>query len=376
MKGFENFPIYFDYAATTPVDPRVMEKMLPWFTSQYGNASSRFHAYGWLAEEAVDEAKSTIAKISGFSSKEVIFTSGATESINLALIGYFENLGFKGRLITVKTEHKATLDTAAYLEAKGVEVVYLGVNSDGELDLEELGNSMDSSTRLVSVMQVNNETGVINPLEEIVEICRRRDIKVHVDATQGVGKLPIPQADLVSFSGHKIYGPKGVGGLLAKQEIKLTPQIHGGKHQRNRRSGTLNVPGIVGLAEALTISEKVREEENLLLMQHSRKLENSLKKALDFIEINGEKASRAPGFSNICFKGLDGEELLMKMTQIAVSNGSACNSASTEPSYVLRAMGRSEADAYSSIRFSLGRFTTEEEIERSIGHVIETIKVL
>ena len=372
----ESMPIYLDYAATTPVDPVVMEKMLPWFTEQYGNAASRFHAYGWLTEEAVDEAKKTIAKVVGFSPKDIIFTSGATESINLALIGFFENLGFTGKLITIKTEHKASLDTAQYLESKGVAVSYLDVGEAGEIDLSNFAEKLDSNTRLVSVMQVNNETGVINPVDEIIETCKQKGIKVHIDATQGVGKLPLPQADLVSFSGHKIYGPKGMGCLLAKQEVKLSPQIHGGKHQRNRRSGTLNVPGIVGLAEALKLAEKIRAEESSRLTRLSQKLENGLKEALDFIEINGEKASRAPGFSNICFKGLDGEELLMKMTQIAVSNGSACNSASTEPSYVLRAMGRPEADAYSSVRFSLGRFTTEEEIEKTVLHVIETVNAL
>ncbi|MGR3811110.1 cysteine desulfurase family protein [Jiulongibacter sp. NS-SX5] len=369
-----DLPIYLDFAATTPVDPAVMESMLPWFTESYGNAASRFHAYGWLAEEAVDEAKKSIAKLSGFGSKEVIFTSGATESINLALTGFFEKLNFKGKLVTVQTEHKATIDTAHYLAEKGVEVVYLPVNEAGQIDLQELQSHLASNTRLVSIMQVNNETGVLLPVDKVIDLCKEKDIKVHIDATQGAGKLAIPNADFVSFSAHKIYGPKGMGCLLAKKDIAFTPQIHGGKHQRNRRSGTLNVAGIVGLAEALKLAESKREKEHERLNNLTQLLENSLKSALDKVQINAEFSPRVPGISNICFKGVDGEEILLRMSKIAVSNGSACNSASTEPSYVLRAMGLSEADAFSSIRFSLGRFTTEEQIKTAVEHVIQTVK--
>ncbi|KPM48640.1 cysteine desulfurase family protein [Jiulongibacter sediminis] len=370
----ELMPIYLDYAATTPVDPLVMEKMLPWFTSQYGNAASRFHAYGWLAEEAVDEARKSISKITGYSTKEIIFTSGATEAINLALKGFFEAKGFEGSLITPLTEHKATLDTAEYLQSKGVKVHHLPVNTNGEIDLEQLDPFLEGKDCLLSVMQVNNETGVILPVKEIIELAHQKGAKVHVDATQAVGKLPfLSSADMTSFSAHKIYGPKGVGVLLCKKEVELSPQIHGGRHQRNRRSGTLNVSGIVGVSKALQLAESKREAEFTRLKELSSRLENALLTAIENAEVNAAGASRVPGISSICFKGLDGEDLLMRMTKIAVSNGSACNSASTEPSYVLRAMGKSEADAFASVRFSLGRFTTEMEIEKAVKHVIETV---
>jgi cysteine desulfurase len=372
----QNFPIYLDYAATTPVDPEVMEVMLPWFTEQFGNAASRFHAYGWLAEEAVDESKKSISKLTGYGTKEIIFTSGATESINLALKGFFEKHDFKGTVITPKTEHKATLDTAEYLENKGVRVHYLEVNRNGEIDLKTLDSLVEGEACLVSVMQVNNETGVMLPVNEIIEIAHRKGAKVHVDATQAVGKLPfIPSADMTSFSGHKIYGQKGMGVLLCKKEVELSPQIHGGRHQRNRRSGTLNVSGIVGLSKALELAESKREAEYDRLLKLTKRLEEGLLNVLENAEVNAFSTRRVPGISSICLKGLDGEDLLMRLTKIAVSNGSACNSASTEPSYVLRAMGKTEADAFSSIRFSLGRFTTEEEIEMAIQHLIETVKV-
>jgi cysteine desulfurase len=370
-------PVYLDYAATTPVDPLVMDKMLPWFTQNFGNAASRFHAYGWQADEAADEARNTIARHTGFTEKEVVFTSGATESVNLALTGFFENNSFKGKLITVATEHKATLDTAAYLQTKGVDVVYLGVNRNGEINLQELDTLPESSPCLLSLLQINNETGVVHPVNDIIKLAHKKGIVVHIDATQAVGKLPVPAlADLVSFSGHKIYGPKGIGCLLAKKETKLTPQIHGGNHQRNRRSGTLNIPGIVGLASAFELSDLKRETENTRIAILTNQLEQQITEALPFAGVNAAEANRAAGFSSICFRGIDGEELLFRLNKIAVSNGSACNSASTEPSYVLRAMGLSEADAYASVRFSLGRFTKTEDIERAVQHVIETAKNL
>lgn len=377
MKASDKLPIYLDYAATTPVDTQVLEAMMPYFTTNFGNSSSRFHAYGWLAEDALEEAKGIVSEVSGFSDKEIVFTSGATESINLALKGFIENFRESKHLITVKTEHKATLDTCEWIEKKGHKVTYLDVNANGQIDLNDLEKAIVPETVLVSVMQVNNETGIIQPLDEIIAIAKERNIRVHVDATQGVGKLQLPnEADLLSFSGHKIYAPKGVGILLVKKDTSLNSQIHGGKQQRNRRSGTLNIPGIIGIAEALSLAEKNRKEERLRISSLTKLLESSILDELQHVKTNGSDMFRAPGISNLCFKGLDGEELLMRMNKIAVSNGSACNSASTEPSYVLRAMGLSEAEAYSSIRFSLGRFTTLEEIKQTAEHVIEVAKDL
>ncbi|WP_341226711.1 cysteine desulfurase family protein [uncultured Arcticibacterium sp.] len=364
-----NYPIYLDYAATTPLDKRVLETMLPYFTEHFGNAASRFHAYGWEAEEAIDMAKGKIAKKLNWRTDEIVFTSGATESINLALKGVFED--FKGHLITVQTEHKATLDTAAYLESRGVKVSQLAVNSEGQIDLNELEKAIQPDTKLISIMHVNNETGVIMPVSEVIALAHKKGVLVHVDASQSLGKLDLPKdADLISFSGHKIYGPKGVGVLLAKKEVKLSAQIHGGRHQRNRRSGTLNVPGIVGIGEAVSKCNLKEIEAQALLKTD---FENELTKELPCVKINGSKNDRIGNITNLCFKGLDGEELLMKLSKIAISNGSACNSASTEPSYVLKAMGLSEQDAFSSLRFSLGRFTTKEDMENAKDHVIETV---
>lgn len=367
-----NYPIYLDYAATTSVDAKVLEKMLPYFSEHFGNASSRHHPYGWQAEEAVDEAKSNISKILGCDSKEIVFTSGATESINLALKGVFESQ--KGHLITIKTEHKATLDTAEYLQNKGTEVTYLGVDKNGNIDLNKLDESILNNTKLISIMHVNNETGLIMPMDEIVDLAHRKGVLVHIDATQSIGKMRVPQnADLLSFSGHKIYGPKGVGCLIAKRNVKTSTQMHGGKHQRNRRSGTLNVPGIVGISEAL----KIVSDLDVSVMESLRNaFEETLTKELSFLSINAKEGKRVSNISNVCFHGIDGEELLMKLTKIAVSNGSACNSASTEASYVLRAMGLSEQDAFSSLRFSLGKDTIKADMENAVDHVIETAKKL
>jgi cysteine desulfurase len=364
-----NYPIYLDYAATTPLDARVLKEMLPFFTEHFGNAASRFHAFGWQAEEAVDEAKKNISDKLGCNVKEIVFTSGATESINLALKGVFENN--KGHLITVKTEHKATLDTAGYLEENGNTVSFLEVDADGIINLDVLNESIRADTKLISVMHVNNETGVVLPVSEIIKIAHEKGVLVHIDATQSIGKLPFPQeADLVSFSGHKIYGPKGIGCLIAKSNVAVSTQIHGGKQQRNRRSGTLNVPGIVGIAEAVSLLDF---EEDSKLEKLRNDFEESVLKALPNATVNGLKADRVGNISNITFSGIDGEELLMKLTKIAISNGSACNSASTEASYVLRAIGLSEQDAFSSLRFSLGRFTTKEDLERAADHLKETI---
>ncbi|AWV99536.1 cysteine desulfurase family protein [Arcticibacterium luteifluviistationis] len=365
-----NYPIYLDYAATTPVDKKVLEAMLPYFTEHFGNAASRFHAYGWEAEEAVDLAKAKIAKKLNWRSDEIVFTSGATESINLALKGVFEN--FKGHLITFETEHKATLDTAEYLESRGVKVSKIGVAENGEIDLNELEKAIQPDTKLISIMHVNNETGVIMPVSKVIALAHKKSVLVHIDASQSLGKLDIPkEADLISFSAHKIYGPKGVGVLLAKKEVKLSAQIHGGRHQRNRRSGTLNIPGIVGIGEAVT---KCKIEENGRLGILKSAFEERIIKELPFVKVNASSAPRVGAISSLCFQGLDGEDLLIKLSKIAVSNGSACNSASTEPSYVLKAMGLSEQDAFSSIRFSLGRFTTKEDMENATNHVIEIVK--
>jgi cysteine desulfurase len=367
-----NYPIYLDYAATTSMDAKVLEKMLPYFSEHFGNASSRHHSYGWQAEEAVDEAKNSISKILGCDSKEIVFTSGATESINLALKGVFESQ--KGHLITIKTEHKATLDTAEYLQNKGMEVTYLGVAKNGNIDLNEIEESIQENTKLISVMHVNNETGLIMPVDEIIEMAHSKGVLVHIDATQSIGKMRVPQnADLLSFSAHKIYGPKGVGCLIAKKEVPLSSQIHGGKHQRNRRSGTLNVPGIVGISEAVSLLAKV----DVSAMESLRNtFEDTLTKELTFVTINAGGNKRVANISNVCFRGLDSEELLMKLTKIALSNGSACNSASAEGSYVLRAMGLSEKDALSSLRFSLGKDTSKTDMENATDYVIETVKKL
>lgn len=370
-----NYPIYLDYAATTPVDSEVMRRMLPYFTEHFGNASSRFHAYGWQAEEAVDLAKKTIATEIDCQADEIIFTSGATESINLALKGVFENQN--GHLITVQTEHKATLDAAKYIEEKGISVTYLDVNQDGNIDLDQLEASFNVETKLISVMQVNNETGVVLPISEIVKKAHEKGILVHVDMSQSFGKLAFPiDADLASFSGHKIYGPKGMGCLIVKKSVPISAQIHGGKHQRNRRSGTLNIPGIVGITEALRLTMRLKEEENARIENRKKDFEETILNELPFVSINGSGSQRVSNISNLCFHGLDGEELLMKLTKIAVSNGSACNSASTEPSYVLKAMGLSEEDSYGSLRFSLGRYTTEADMRNAADHVVEIVKKL
>ncbi len=364
--------VYLDNAATTAVDPRVLDFMLPYFREHYGNAASRFHAYGWEAEELVENARKGIAQKLGCQEKDIVFTSGATESINLALKGVFGD--FIGHLITIKTEHKATLDAAEYLRRNGVQVTYLDVNSAGEIDLNDFQAAIQEDTKLISLMHVNNETGLVLPIAEVLEVAKAKGILVHVDASQSLGKLPFPLgADLVSFSAHKIYGPKGIGVLLAKSHVKLTSQIHGGKQQRNRRSGTLNVPGIAGVFKAI---ELLNQEENVRLENIRNRFEAILTEALPDLVINSKKGERVCSISNTTFKGLDGEELLLRLHKIAVSNGSACNTASTEPSYVLRAMGLKEEAAYSSIRFSFGRFTTEKEMAMAAEHVIETVKDL
>ncbi|MCS6929005.1 MAG: IscS subfamily cysteine desulfurase [Saprospiraceae bacterium] len=369
--------IYLDNNATTPCDPRVVEAMLPYFYDHPGNAASRSHPFGWEAEEAVDYAREQIAQLIGVEDKEIIFTSGATESNNLALKGVFEMYARKGNhIITVETEHKAILDTCRHLEKMGAEVTYLKVNEKGLIDLEALEAAIRPTTILVSVMWANNETGVIQPMREIAAICEKHGVLFHSDATQAVGKIPTYPKEigihLMSFTAHKMYGPKGIGALYVSRKnprVKVTAQIDGGGHERGMRSGTLNVPGIVGFGKAAEIARGCMAEEAERLRRLRDKLENALLE-LEETQVNGSRESRMPHVTNISFKHVEGEGLMMTFNQrIAVSSGSACTSASLEPSYVLVAMGLGDDLAHSSIRFSLGRFTTEEDIDITIEEV-------
>ena len=374
------YPLYLDYCATTPVDPQVLEAMLPYFSEHFGNAASRFHAYGWQAEEAVAEARNQIATLLGkpATNKDIVLTSGATESINLAIKGVFESQKAKGNhIVTTQIEHKAVLDTCKHLEKQGAEITYLPVNSAGQISLEQLKEAIKPSTMLISVMAANNETGVIYPIQEMAEIARQNQILFHTDATQAIGKIAVnlENIDLLSFSGHKMYAPKGIGALYVRKGIAITAQQDGGGHERGRRSGTLNVAGIVALGKACEIAQKSQKEEAERLEKWRDKLESEILKQITDTTINGAESPRLPHVSNISFGGVDGEDLLMSLSEIAVSNGSACNSASTEPSYVLKAMGLSDERAFSSIRFSLGRFTQETDIELAIRHVKEVVGV-
>jgi cysteine desulfurase len=382
MFSERHFPIYMDYSATTPVDPRVADKMIPYLREQFGNPASRSHAYGWEAEEAVEEARSEVAKLVGADPREIVWTSGATESINLALKGAAHFYKDKGRhIITVKTEHKATLDTCRELEREGYEVTYMDVKEDGLIDLDAFQKLLRSDTVLVSVMFVNNEIGVIQDIPKIGEICRERGIIFHVDAAQATGKVAINLADLkvdlMSFSAHKTYGPKGVGALFVRRKprIRIEAQIHGGGHERGMRSGTLATHQIVGMGEAFRIAREEMVAEN----EHIRKLRDRLWSGLSEIEevyLNGDLTRRVPHNLNISFNYVEGESMLMALKDIAISSGSACTSASLEPSYVLRALGRNDELAHSSIRFSVGRFTTEEEVDFTIKLIKEKIAKL
>ncbi|HNA65479.1 MAG TPA: IscS subfamily cysteine desulfurase, partial [Saprospiraceae bacterium] len=370
--------IYLDNNATTPCDPRVVEAMLPYFYEHPGNAASRSHPFGWEAEDAVDHARKQIATLISADEKEIIFTSGATESDNLAIKGVFEMYSRKGNhIITCTTEHKAVLDSCKNLEKKGAEVTYLQVNREGLIDLAELEAAIRPTTILVSVMWANNETGVIQPMEEIGKICARHGILFMSDATQAVGKIPVnPRAcgvHLMAFSSHKMYGPKGVGALYISRKdprVKVTAQMDGGGHERGMRSGTLNVPGIVGFGKAAEISMNEMQQEGIRLSALRDKLENGFKSRLEEVYVNGSAEHRMPHVTNISFKHVEGEGLMMTFNQqIALSSGSACTSASLEPSYVLVALGLGDDLAHSSLRFSLGRFTTEEEIDQAIDAV-------
>jgi len=362
-------PVYLDYAATTPVDKRVAEKMIPYLTETFGNPASNSHAFGWTAEEAVEKARADIAALINADPKEIVFTSGATESDNLAIKGAANFYKTKGKhLITVKTEHKAVLDTMRELERQGFEVTYLGVQENGLIDLEELKAAIRDDTILISVMWVNNEIGVVQDIPAIGEICRERKIIFHVDAAQACGKVPVDveaaKIDLLSMSGHKVYGPKGIGALYVRRKprVRLEAQMHGGGHERGFRSGTLPTHQIVGMGEAFRIAKEELEQD----MAHYRKLRDIFLKGIEGIEevyINGDLEHRAPNNLNVSFNFVEGESLIMAVKETAVSSGSACTSASLEPSYVLRALGRNDELAHSSLRITFGRMTTEEEVQ-------------
>ncbi|MEY4083645.1 MAG: cysteine desulfurase IscS [Pseudomonadota bacterium] len=365
-------PIYLDYSATTPVDPRVVDAMLPFLRQDFGNPASRSHAYGWKAEEAVERARQQVADLVGCDPKELVWTSGATESINLAIKGAAHFYKDKGRhLITVKTEHKATLDTCRELEREGFEVTYLDVQENGLLSLDAFRAALRPDTILVSVMLVNNEIGVIQDIETIGEICRERGIVFHVDSAQATGKVHIDlsslKVDLMSFSAHKTYGPKGIGALFVRRKprVRLEPLIHGGGHERGMRSGTLPTHQIVGMGEAFRIAKEEMQTENERIRMLRDRLWNGLQQ-IEATYLNGDLAQRVPHNLNVSFNYVEGESLLMAVKDIAVSSGSACTSASLEPSYVLRALGRSDELAHSSIRFSVGRFTTEQDVDFAV----------
>jgi len=379
-----NFPIYMDNHATTPMDPRVFEAMKPYFIEAFGNAASRNHAFGWQAEEAVEKARKQIASVIGANSKEIVFTSGATESNNLAIKGVAEMYAEKGNhIITLATEHKATLDTCKRLEKHGIQVTYLPVEANGLVDLDKLKAAITDKTILISIMYANNEIGVIQPVAEIGKLAKERGVLFHSDATQAVGKVPVDvikdNIDMLSISGHKMYGPKGVGALYVRRRnprVQLTAQIDGGGHERGMRSGTLNVPGIVGLGEACAIAQAEMPEESKRLAYLRDKIKDRLLSALDEVYINGTMDSRLPNNLNISFAFVEGESLLMGINDVAVSSGSACTSATLEPSYVLKALGAGDEIAHSSIRFGLGRFNTEEEADYVTAKVIDVVQKL
>jgi cysteine desulfurase len=378
-------PIYMDNHATTPVDPRVLDAMLPYFTEKFGNAASRSHPFGWESEAAVDTAREQVARlIHAASPREIVFTSGATESDNLAIKGIAHACKEKGNhIITCVTEHKAVLDSCKALEKQGYQITYLLVDRNGLIDLQKLSDGITDKTILISVMAANNEIGTIEPVKEIGGIAKEKGILFHSDATQAVGKIPVDVGamgiDLLSLTAHKMYGPKGVGALYVRASnprVKLTPIIDGGGHERGMRSGTLNVPGIVGLGMACAIAHKEMAAESERLIALRERLKDGIMGQLDEVAINGHPTQRLPGNMNMSFAGVEGESLLMALKEIAVSTGSACTSASLEPSYVLRAIGVSEELAHTSIRFGLGRFNTTEEVDFTICRVVQEVKRL
>jgi cysteine desulfurase len=373
-----------DNHATTPLDPRVLEAMMPYLTGIFGNAASRNHSFGWEAEKAVEKAREQIAKLIGATAKEIIFTSGATESNNLALKGIAEMYRERGNhIITQVTEHKAVLDTCKKLEKMGYRVTYLPVGADGLIDLEDLKRAMDDKTILVSIMYANNEIGVIQPVREIGALCHEKGVLFHTDAVQAVGKIPVDvqkdNIDVLSLSGHKVYGPKGVGALYVRRRnprVQIAEQINGGGHERGMRSGTLNVPGIVGLGAACEIAMKEMEAEGKREAELRDYLKHKLESALDYVHVNGNMEHHLPGNLNMSFVYVEGESLLMGINDIAVSSGSACTSATLEPSYVLKALGLGDDVAHSSIRFGLGRFNTKAEVDYVADKIIDVVKKL
>ncbi|MGE0443978.1 MAG: IscS subfamily cysteine desulfurase [Vicinamibacterales bacterium] len=377
-------PIYMDYHATTPVDPRVLEAMLPYFTEHFGNAASRNHHFGWQAEEAVEKARKQVADLVGANVKEIIFTSGATESNNLAIKGVAEMYREKGNhIITCVTEHKAVIDTCKKLEKQGARVTYLPVQKDGRISLDDLRAAITDKTILITIMTANNEIGVLQPIEEIGAIAKEKGILFHTDAVQAVGKVPFDvtamKADLVSMSAHKMYGPKGVGALYVRRRnprVLLSEQINGGGHERGMRSGTLNVPGIVGFGKAAELAKAEMATEGERLRTLRDRLNEKFHQNLDEIYINGSMEHRLPHNLNISFAYVEGESLLMGINDVAVSSGSACTSASLEPSYVLKALGAGDDLAHSSIRFGLGRWTTEEEVDYVVDKLTTVVRRL
>jgi cysteine desulfurase len=376
-------PIYLDHHATTPVDERVLERMLPYFRERFGNASSRSHRFGWEAEKAVDLARRHVASLAGAEAREIVFTSGATESNNLAIKGTAEAAGARRHAVTVATEHKAVLDPFGRLERSGWRVTVLPPRSDGLLDVDALSAAIAPDTALVSVMWANNEIGVVQPVEAVGALCRERGVVFHCDAAQAFGKVPIDvnnaQVDFLSLSAHKMYGPKGVGALYVRRRgrrVSLAPQMDGGGHEFGMRSGTLNVPGIVGFGEACAIAAREMAEEGVRLAALRDMLRDRLLAELDGMQINGSMEHRLPGNLNVSFAGVDGEALLMSLPDLALSTGSACTSATVEPSHVLRAIGVKDELVRGSLRFGIGRFNTAEEIDYAAGRVVEAVKKL
>jgi cysteine desulfurase len=377
-------PIYMDNHATTRTDPRVVEEMLPYFTEKFGNAASRNHEFGWVAEQAVEQGRERIAKLIGATSKEIIFTSGATESNNLAIKGVAEMYKEKGNhIITQAIEHKAVLDTCKRLEKYGFRVTYLPVQKDGRINLDDLKRAMDDKTILVTIMTANNEIGALQPIREIGALCHERGVLFHTDAVQAIGKVPFnviqDNVDLASLTAHKLYGPKGVGALYVRRKnprVQLVAQIDGGGHERGMRSGTLNVPGIVGFGKACAIASEGMAEEAVKLSALRDRLKDAIMSQLDEVYINGSVEHRLPGNLNISFAYVEGESLLMGINDIAVSSGSACTSATLEPSYVLKGLGAGDDLAHSSIRFGIGRFNTQAEVDYVAERVVDTVKRL
>ncbi len=377
-------PIYLDNNATTPVDPRVLEAMMPYLTERFGNAASRSHSFGWQAEAAVTKARAQVAALLGASDKEIIFTSGATESDNLAIKGVAEMYRDRGNhIITCATEHKAVLDTCKYLAEHGCEVTFLPVDQFGLVTAEQVAQAITERTILVTIMTANNEIGTIHPIAEISRVAKQKGVLFHTDATQAYGKIPLDVEamgiDLLSLSGHKIHGPKGVGALYVRRRnprVRLAIQMHGGGHERGMRSGTLNVAGIVGLGAAAEICGREMHAEGPRLMALRDRLHNGVLAGLDHVRLNGHPDRRLPNTVNLSFAYVEGESLMMKMPDVAVSSASACTSASLEPSFVLRALGLSDELAHGSIRFSLGRFNSEDEIDYAVGRVVESVRQL